>query len=376
MPRQSINSSVNQRFRPAFTLVELLVVIAIIGVLIALLLPAVQAAREAARRTQCKNQLKQIGLASILHVDTHKYFPSGGWGGKFYADPTRGYGKDQPGSWYYSVFSYLEENSLRDLGKNTTVGSQQWRDAITQLIATPIDVFNCPSRRTVAIGVQSGSLAPEFTFISGKTVALGDYAGNSGDSQKHAVDGFSGNNIPAPTSLAAASGFDWPNTTSPEIAARRGGTSPNDNFQSGVIGYHSETKLRQVSDGTSHTYLVGEKYVPSDAYDGNDIVSNNGRYGDNQSMYAGYEWDNQRTAWRPGITSFYSGSVDADWQPAQDSPSGDSAVRPLVAFGSPHAGGLNMVFCDGSVQTVSYNIDPDAHRFQANRQDGEVIPES
>ena len=61
-----------------FTLVELLVVIAIIGILVALLLPAIQSAREAARRTQCKNQLKQIGLGVLHHVDSFKFFPTGG----------------------------------------------------------------------------------------------------------------------------------------------------------------------------------------------------------------------------------------------------------------------------------------------------------
>jgi type II secretory pathway pseudopilin PulG len=72
------------------TLAELLIVIAIIGLLIQLLLPAIQASRDAARKAQCQNNLKQLGVAAQLHVDAHKYFPSGGWSGNYLADPHRG----------------------------------------------------------------------------------------------------------------------------------------------------------------------------------------------------------------------------------------------------------------------------------------------
>src|SRR6186997_2833814 len=104
----------SRRSVSAFTLVELLVVIAIIGILVALLLPAVQAAREAARRNQCKNNLKQLSLGCLLHEDTHKALPSGGWAKFFTADANMGYGPNQPGGWYYNVLAYIEEQAAHD----------------------------------------------------------------------------------------------------------------------------------------------------------------------------------------------------------------------------------------------------------------------
>jgi prepilin-type N-terminal cleavage/methylation domain-containing protein/prepilin-type processing-associated H-X9-DG protein len=351
-----------------FTLVELLVVIAIIGILVALLLPAVQAAREAARRNQCKNQLKQMGLACLLHEDTNGFFPSGGWGTNFSAEPNSGYGEKQPGSWYYSVFSYLEENGLRDLGRGQALGSADWQTSLRQLVATPVGTFNCPSRRAVAVGVAGGHTG-QFAFLNGQPAAKGDYAGNTGDSRRHATSGpTAGENIPVPASVAAAASFDWPNTAKPFNTP----TQENPNYQNGVIGFHSEVKPAQIVDGLSKTYLVGEKFVAPKVYNDPAAYGPNtvGQYGDNQSMYSGFEWDNQRVAFRPNHSlTTYGANTAAAFQPSADSDAPADEIKTVSAFGSAHAGGLNMAFTDGSVQQVSYDIDSTLHRQQAIRND-------
>ena len=137
------------RSRRGFTLVELLVVIAIIGILVALLLPAVQAAREAARRTTCQNQIKQLALGAINHHDTHKHFPTGGWGWFWVGDPDRGYGKDQPGGWIYNTLTYMEQGALHDMGSDgdPVAVPRDQRSAASYVLQTPIDFMNCPSRR-------------------------------------------------------------------------------------------------------------------------------------------------------------------------------------------------------------------------------------
>src|SRR5262245_48868071 len=132
-----------------FTLVELLVVIAIIGILIALLLPAIQSAREAARRTNCRNNLKQMGLALLNHHQVRKSFPTGGtlpWSGSGGGSSTpivnvdlggKPFGPDkQTMGWAFQLLPYLEERSLWE-----TPGTPPKRCAAVRKMGVPI--FNC-----------------------------------------------------------------------------------------------------------------------------------------------------------------------------------------------------------------------------------------
>src|SRR5687768_15832329 len=135
-----------RRPKSGFTLVELLVVIAIIGILVALLLPAVQSARESARRTQCKNHLKQIGLAFQNHHDVQLFFPTSGWGWNWVGDPDAGYGAEQPGGWAYNTLSYMEFENIRLIGAGEPSATK--KNSLGKMIQIPVPTYHCPSRRT------------------------------------------------------------------------------------------------------------------------------------------------------------------------------------------------------------------------------------
>jgi prepilin-type N-terminal cleavage/methylation domain-containing protein/prepilin-type processing-associated H-X9-DG protein len=322
--------------RSAFTLVELLVVIAIIGVLIALLLPAVQAAREAARRLQCANNVSQISKAFLQFESAHRHLPSGGWGYQWAPHPGRGVGLDQPGGWSYSLLPYLEQGVLRDLGASINPDSMTEPEPFVRtLYETPCAIWSCPSRRApTAYPIPPGASAivkkPILCAPLTKQI-LGDYAANAGDVYIYWP--------PGPSTLAAgdSGSYDF------------GSTGDN----TGIMAAHYLMRLRDITDGTSHTYLVGEKYLNPDAYLGGL------EKGDNQGPYTSDDEDSQRWA-------ALSSSPASILVPRQDIPGAEVAY----CFGSAHPGGMNMGMCDGSVQTISYDIDPLTFRATANRQDG------
>lgn len=281
-----------------FTLVELLVVIAIIGVLIGLLLPAIQSAREAGRRAACANNLKQIGLAVQMHISAHQVLPSGGH--TFDTPPNYPGGSPavcdgQEASWAFQILPFLESTGVWE-GK----GAKAEIDKTIQAIATPEKTYFCPSRR----GMQTVTYSDPY-FMGGLTLkhALCDYAASNSE-----------------------------------------GT--------GAIRQYRCVKLPEISDGLSHTILIGEKRLNRATLGGLQVND------DNEGYTAGWDEDTVRKT---------------DAAPLPDKNDAEGGIGDEL-FGSSHPQMFHTVFVDGAVKVIPYDIDPQVFASLGNKADGLVLP--
>jgi prepilin-type N-terminal cleavage/methylation domain-containing protein/prepilin-type processing-associated H-X9-DG protein len=297
----------------AFTLVELLVVIAIIGVLVALLLPAVQAAREAARRTQCVNHLKQIGIATHNYHDTYNALPNSR--------------RDANYTWLTVLLPYVEQSAIYDKWNLVT---NNFYVQTPEVMAAKVNVYFCPSRRTS--GTAKISQEPRDNTTSPLyQVAPADYAICTGDSAVNNGDYWQWNGVQTP---ANGVGVIWNGNMSTTPAVLPGGPA------------FKVTAMREVTDGTSNTFLVGDKHIYQKGL-------NNPSYGDG-GCFNGDKGHSHRAV---GTTI-----------PLSKGPA-DATAR---AFGSWHPGVTNFVMVDGSVRSVSNSTNPQLLGWLAGKDDGQV----
>ncbi len=300
MVSRSHHSFAASRPRDGFTLVELLVVIAIIGILVGLLLPAVQAAREAARRMQCQNNLKQLGLAMHMHHDTYGNFPY-----------VRSGGGQNRHTWAMQLLPFMEQTSLFQTYKNPITGVSQ-TDGFNNHTSTnatmvaaresQVSVFMCPSRRAPI------SLSP---ITTGSTVMglPGDYVACTGNTN----------------------------------------TVPTNGVFTLVNSNHMKTfvKIRDITDGTSNTIMIGEKHIQKDFL--NTPIQDGMILSGSETL----------TYYRIAGTS---------------NPFATSSLTAINRqFGSWHTGVCQFVMADGSVQSLSVSLPGTVAGQLAVRNDGEVV---
>ena len=312
--------------RFGFTLVELLVVIAIIGILVALLLPAVQAARESARLTQCKNNLKQIGLALHLYHDVQESLPQGWY------DDGRG--------WSAEILPQLELQAEYDIIGPPRSTAVDWANGLPeQLCATFMNVYWCPSMQqptNVFSGGTSGVDGRVPASYSGvaSSQAQSDNGGNqSFDCDESIYDFCVGGKMPGIR------------RTNGQSAVPLNGLITDE----GV-------RFARSTDGLSQTVMVGERYtqVERDAQDGNII--------DHWNIGSPQLANNQEHSEFLGTTAVLLNL----WTDAA------TEVHQLeLSFGSYHVTGAQFVYGDGSVRLLTDDIEPGVYVALGSRDRGE-----
>jgi len=312
--------------RRGFTLIELLVVIAIIAVLIALLLPAVQQAREAARRTSCRNHLKQLALSMHNYHDSHNTFPPG-WvvrSPTAFTHPNHwcNLGDDNSGApWTVMILPMLDQTALYaslDMGAGFTTGSPVVPEPNASKLIS-LSVYQCPT--DPASGLYPLNL---------------NYLGIQGGGNQE---------------CNASSGTG---TTTNRIFSRKG-----------ILYAGSTVRFRDITDGTSNVFLIGEsKYFPPPSTGVRGWAVSPRMASSSQAYIAVVTRDQINSS--PSSTSAFDGT----WSGTTVGNGFNMITSVSRMLGSHHTGGCHVVLCDGSVRFANENMDLQTYQTLGNRADG------
>jgi prepilin-type N-terminal cleavage/methylation domain-containing protein len=306
MPRSFPRRRFPRRAR-GFTLVELLVVIAIIGVLVALLLPAVQAAREAARRSSCSNNLKQIGIALHNYHDSHQTFPFG-WS-------NRGQG------WSACILPQIEQGPLYD--------TLEWAEANNW------DIDNTPNERAAGTPIKTYRCP---------SASIPRHVDNQGIPQR----------VPATYRGVASS-----TTDSDDPSTSANGRHLERSDLEGIFFGDSKIGFKDITDGASNTFMIGECWWETFSQDGN-------------QMDFWYIGSPQIDPW-PNATEFseFVGSTGVPMN-ARTIAATSGYVKEL-SFASFHPGGAMFTMGDASVRFIPYTINAATYQGLGSRDGKEIL---
>lgn len=304
--------------RRAFTLIELLVVIAIIAILISLLLPAVQKVREAAARLQSQNNLKQLALACHGYHDANQGFQSAA---RFGATPPYS-------TWVVPLLPHIEQENLYRAYTTTpaatanTMGPAAPAATVVKTLLAPNDALGLQPYEQFAPGANA-------TYPNGRYFGLTSYGCNGGTA------------------------------------------APLTYVKDGVFHYDTQTKLTDITDGTTNTILLGERY-------GRDPLWSELTRGPRDEMTAYSSWSGGPFfAWRNAMAPINYRLPDsvATAPPASGSAEYfDLYYKRLFAYGSASPAGANIAFADGSVKFLSTNTNLLTLRELSTMSSGIVVP--
>ena len=368
------------RKRSGFTLIELLVVIAIIAVLIALLLPAVQQAREAARRTQCKNNLKQIGLALHNYHDiTVNKFPAG-YVGNTTAGGLSGFG------WTAMILPEMDQANVYNLISGsannpsfiTGMAGLTAAAATVGTVSSNFQAVRCPSDQgsVKLLGIDNVG----GTAVSGGLAYLGrsNYVGVVGTDPAWTGVGSTGATVGINNRQTGFGTIGLYNNTG-TVQSGLNAFSATVELYGGMFGAQSSRGIRDMSDGTSNTIMIGERYTPNNST-GLQIAigdvtwvgaTDNGSGGNTAAPFYGI-------AGQAAVLGEASIPFNPTWQNTQGYNATDITTSTVLnsgttGFASNHTGGSHFLLGDGSVRFLSANLSMDTYRLLSRCQDGGVI---